>query len=250
MKRYETLSVFPEFFDTYTSSSILGRAHDLGLFEFEAHNLRDWTHDVHKTVDHKPAGGGQGMLMKAEPIFEAIDDISSEGQKPHIVFFAPYGERYTQRTAEKLLEKDRVLFVCGRYEGIDQRAMNLADQVISLGDFVLTGGELPALVVIDSLVRLIPGALGHDMSAVDESFSQEGLLEYEQYTKPASFRGMDIPEVLLSGHHEKIAQWRRRNAIERTANLRPDMIETAPLSDEERAFAEAIVRKNNEISDE
>ncbi len=250
MKRYETLSVFPEFFDTYTNSSILGRAQDMGLFEFEAYNLRDWTHDVHKTVDHKPAGGGQGMLMKAEPIFEAIEDISSTGEKPHIVFFAPYGERYTQRTAEKLLEKDRVLFVCGRYEGIDQRAMNLADQVISLGDFVLTGGELPALVVIDSLVRLIPGALGDDMSAVDESFSSEGLLEYEQYTKPASFRGMDIPEVLLSGHHAKVAQWRRRNAIERTARLRPDMIKDAPLSDEERAFAEEIILNNNKQNNE
>ncbi len=245
MKRYEALSVFPEFFDTYTNSSILGRAQRKGLFEFQAYNLRDWTYDAHHSVDHKPAGGGQGMLMKAEPIIEAIEDISPRGEKPHIVFFAPYGERYTQRIAEKLYDKDRILFVCGRYEGIDQ--MNLADQVISLGDFVLTGGELPALVVIDSLVRLIPGALGDDMSAVDESFSSEGLLEYEQYTKPASLRGMEIPEVLLSGNHAKIAEWRRKNAIERTARLRPDMIENAPLSEEERAFAESIMLKSNTI---
>ncbi len=247
MKRYEALTIFPEFFDTYIHSSILGIAYKNNLFEFEAYNLRDWTDN--RRVDRKPAGGGQGQLMKVEPIFEAIDDISATGEKPHIVFFAPYGERFTQRTAEKLLEKDRVLFVCGRYEGIDQRALNLADQVISLGDFILTGGELPALAVIDSLVRLIPGALGNDMSAVDESFSSEGLLEYEQYTKPANYRGLKIPEVLLSGHHKNIAEWRRRNAIERTAKFRPDMIKTAPLSDEERLFAEQIIRENENNSE-
>ena len=243
MKRYETLSVFPEFFDTYLSSSIMGRAQDKGLFEFEAYNLRDWTHDKHNTVDDCPFGGGQGMLMKPDPFYEAYDSISALGDiKPYVVFFAPAGTPYNQRVAERLSKQDRILFVCGRYEGIDQRAFELADETISLGDYVLTGGELPAMVVIDSLVRLIPGALGDTMSAVDESFSTEGLIEYEQYTRPSSYRGMDVPEVLLSGHHGKIAEWRRMNAIERTARLRPDMIETADLSEEERIFANNIVQ--------
>ena len=241
---FEALSVFPEVFSPYLDASILGRAQRAGIFSFEAHDLRDWTHDRHRTVDDAPFGGGQGMLMKPAPIFEALDDLSARGEKPpHVVFFSPCGERFDQRVAERLSREERILFVCGRYEGIDERVYTLADDVLSIGDYVLTGGELAAMVVIDAVVRLLPGALGDELSAVDESFSQAGLLEYAQYTRPASYRGMDVPEVLLSGDHARVDAWRRANAIERTALWRPDLIETAPLSDEERARALKIIAR-------
>jgi len=188
----ETLSVFPEMFEPVMSTSILGRARKAGLFDFKAYNLRDWTHDRHRTVDDEPYGGGQGMLMKVEPIAEAIEAISSEGPKPTVVFFTPCGEPFTQHVAERLLKSERLLFVCSRYEGVDERAYAYADERLSIGDYVLTGGELPAMVVADAVVRLIPGALGDEMSNVDESFSTAedgGLLEYAQYTRPAEFNG-------------------------------------------------------------
>ena len=239
----EAISVFPQFFEPYLSSSILGRARRAGLFEFRAYDLRDWTHDRHKTVDDAPFGGGQGMLMKPEPIFEAVRDISAQGEtKPYVVFFSPCGRRFDQEVALRLSAQPRMLFVCGRYEGMDERAYSLADEVLSLGDFVLTGGELPALCVMDAVVRLIPGALGDDMSVWDESFC-EGLLEYEQYTRPATFEGKRVPEVLLSGDHARIAAWRRRNAVERTARWRPDLLEDAALTDEERVLAQQIVQQ-------
>lgn len=241
-KLYEVLSVFPEVFDSYLSASIMGRARERGIFEFRAHDLRDWTHDRHRTVDDAPFGGGQGMLMKPAPIYEALDDISAEGPRPHVVFFTPCGTPFDQSVAERLSREDRVLFVCGRYEGIDERAYALADETISLGDYVLTGGELAALVVIDSVVRLLPGALGDEMSAQDESFSS-GLLEYAQYTRPSEYRGMSVPEVLLSGDHAKVDAWRRANAIERTALLRPDLLESARLTPEEVEFAHTVVAK-------
>lgn len=233
---FETLSVFPGVFGPYLDASIMGRAQRSGILEFHAHDLRDWTHDRHRTVDDAPFGGGQGMLMKPAPIFEAVDDLSASGPRPHVVFFSPCGRRYDQSCAERLSRLDRVLLVCGRYEGTDERVYSLADDVFSLGDYVLTGGELAAMVVIDSVVRLLPGALGDDMSAVDESFSS-GLLEYEQYTRPSSYRGMDVPEVLLSGDHARIDAWRRANAIERTARWRPDLIEGAGLAGDELELA-------------
>ena len=236
----ETLSVFPEVFEPYLGVSVLGRARRAGVFEFCAHDLRDWTHDRHRTVDDAPFGGGQGMLMKPGPIYEAVDDLAARGPRPHVVFFSPCGRRFDQRAAERLAKKERLLLVCGRYEGIDERAYALADEVLSLGDYVLTGGELAALVVIDAVCRLLPGALGDEMSAVDESFSSAGLLEYAQYTRPASYRGMDVPEVLLSGDHARVARWRRESAIERTARWRPDLIEGADLSEPERELAARI----------
>ena len=239
----ETLSVFPEVFEPYLGVSVLGRARRAGVFDFCAHDLRDWTHDRHRTVDDAPFGGGQGMLMKPEPIFEAVEDIAGSGPRPHVVFFSPCGRRFDQRVAERLSGMERLLLVCGRYEGMDERAYALADEVLSLGDYVLTGGELAALVVIDAVCRLLPGALGDEMSAFDESFSSAGLLEYAQYTRPASFRGMDVPEVLLSGDHARVDAWRRRSALERTALWRPDLIEGADLSDEERAFARDIAAR-------
>ena len=236
----ETLSVFPEVFEPYLGVSVLGRARRAGVFDFVAHDLRDWTHDRHRTVDDAPFGGGQGMLMKPEPLFEAVDDLSARGTRPHVVFFSPCGRRFDQRVAERLSREERLLFVCGRYEGMDERAYALADEVLSLGDYVLTGGELAALVVIDAVCRLLPGALGDEMCAVGGSFSPAGLLEYAQYTRPASYRGMDVPEVLLSGDHARVAAWRRQSAIERTALWRPDLIDTADLTSEERARAQKI----------
>lgn len=238
--RFETLSVFPEVFAPYLDASIMGRAQRAGILDFAAHDLRDWTHDRHRTVDDAPFGGGQGMLMKPAPIFEAVEALSAEGPRPHVVFFSPCGRRYDQSCAQALSHEERVLLVCGRYEGMDERAYELADDVFSLGDYVLTGGELAAMVVIDSVVRLLPGALGDAMSAKDESFS-DGLLEYAQYTRPASYRGMDVPEVLLGGDHAKVDAWRRRSAVERTARWRPDLIEGADLTPDELALARAVM---------
>lgn len=237
----EALSVIPDVFDPYLDASIMGRARRDGVFEFVAHDLREWTHDRHRTVDDAPFGGGQGMLMKPAPVFEALDDLSSTGPRPHVVFFSPCGTPYDQRAAERLSRLDRLVLVCGRYEGMDERVYALADEVLSLGDYVLTGGELAALAVIDSVVRLLPGALGDEMSALDESFSNEtGLLEYAQYTRPASYRGMDVPEVLLSGDHARVDRWRRLSSVERTARWRPDLIDEALLDDEERAVVRSV----------
>lgn len=241
---FETISVFPGVFDAYLSASIMGRAERAGIAEFAHHDLRDWTHDRHRTVDDAPFGGGQGMLMKPAPIYEAVRAVkAARPERVHVVFFSPVGEPYTQRCAERLADEERLVFVCGRYEGMDERCYELADDVFSLGDYVLTGGELPAMVVIDSVVRLLPGALGDQMSAVDESFSASGLLEYAQYTRPASFEGMDVPEVLLSGDHAKVDAWRRKNAVERTARRRPDLLATADLTDEERGLAREAARE-------
>ena len=237
--RFEALSVFPDVFDAYLDASIMGRARQRGILDFESYDLRSWTHDRHRTVDDAPFGGGQGMLMKPAPIFEAVEDIASRGNvRPHVVFFSPCGLRFDESCASRLAHVERVLLVCGRYEGMDERCYRLADEVFSLGDYVLTGGELAALVVIDSVVRLLPGALGDERSALDESFS-DGLLEYEQYTRPAEFRGMPVPEVLLSGDHAAVDAWRRRNAIERTARWRPDLLSDVALTDDERAIAKS-----------
>lgn len=244
---FEALSVIPDVFEPYLDASIMGRARRAGVFDFVAHDLRNWTHDRHRTVDDAPFGGGQGMLMKPAPVFEAVDELSSTGERPHVVFFSPCGRPYDQRCAERLTQERRVLLVCGRYEGMDERVYSLADDVFSLGDYVLTGGELAALAVIDSVVRLLPGALGDDMSAVDESFSADaGLLEYAQYTRPATYRGMAVPDVLLSGDHARVASWRRRSALERTARWRPDLLERAPLTEEERELVRSLTPEGGE----
>ncbi len=240
----ETLSVFPEMFEPVMSTSILGRARNTGLFEFNAYNLRDWTHDRHKTVDDEPYGGGQGMLMKVGPIAEAIESISSSGPRPHVVFFTPCAKRFDQSDAERLSKMERLLFVCSRYEGVDERAYEYADERFSIGDYVLTGGELPAMVVADAVIRLIPGALGDDQSNVDESFSTAsggGLLEYAQYTRPADFNGSAVPDVLLSGDHAKVDAWRRSNSLERTCYWRPDLIVSADITQAERERASELI---------
>ncbi len=242
--RFDAISVIPEVFESYLGASILGRAQSKEIFEFHAHDLREWTHDRHRTVDDAPFGGGQGMLMKPEPIFEAVRCVSEyDKHKPYVIFFSPCGRPFDQACAERLAHMDRIMFVCGRYEGMDERVYNLADEVISLGDYVLTGGELAALTVTDAVVRLLPGALGDSMSSVDESFS-EGLLEYAQYTRPAVFEGMAVPEVLTSGDHGAVDRWRRKSAIERTALMRPDLLQTADLTPAERAFAEQAIEEH------
>lgn len=239
--RIEVLSVFPEVFNDYMSASIMGRAQKMGAFEFITHNLRTYTHDAHHSVDDTPFGGGQGMLMKPAPIYEAYEDIQSQDTThAHTVFFTPCGDPFSQKTAQRLAKKERILFVCGRYEGMDERVYDLADETISLGDYVLTGGELCAMVVSDAIVRLLPGVLGNEASCVDESFSNDGLLEYAQYTRPANYCGKEVPDVLLSGNHKKIAQWRRRSALQKTYEKRPDLLASAHLSDEERVWLDQL----------
>jgi tRNA (guanine37-N1)-methyltransferase len=237
----ETLSVFPDMFEAPMSTSILGRARKRGILEFNAYDLRDWTHDRHRSTDDEPFGGGQGLLMTCPPIFEALDELKAKGPKPHVVFFTPTGEPFRQEVAVELSGYERVLMVCGRYEGFDERVYSQADRCISLGDYVLTGGELAAMVVADAVCRLLPGALGDENSALEESFS-DGLLEFPQYTRPAEYRGLAVPDVLLSGDHGAVAAWRRRAAIEKTARLRPDLLEAADLTDDERAYAQDIRR--------
>ena len=238
--RIETLGVFPDMFEPIMSLSIMGRARRAGVFDFAAHDLRDWTHDRHRTVDDAPYGGGQGMLMKCTPFFEALDELCPPEDPACVVFFTPTGEPFTQELAQELAQEERILFVCGHYEGMDERVYTRADRCISLGDYVLTGGELAALVVTDAVVRLLPGALGDEQSAVDESFSS-GLLEYAQYTRPAEANGLEVPAVLLSGDHGRVDRWRRANAIARTCALRPDLIPAADLSDAERRRASELI---------
>lgn len=222
--RIETLSTFPEIFDSYMNASIMKRAQDKGKLDFITYNLRDWTHDPHQTTDDKPYGGGAGQLMLCEPIFEAMDEIVSKfNQKPHVIFLAPTGKPFKDKDAKDLIKKDRLIFVCGHYEGIDERAYSLADATYSLGDFVISSGELASMVIIDAVVRKIPGVLGAADGADDESFA-DGHLEYPQYTRPAEFRGMKVPEVLLSGNHAKIAEWKREQSEKRTRELRPDLL--------------------------
>ena len=234
--RIETLSTFPGMFDSIMGSSMMRIAQEKGILEFTAHDLRDWTHDRHRTTDDDPYGGGQGLVMKCEPIFEAYDEIAALGiGKPCTIFLSPTGEPFSEALATELSVCERLLFVCGHYEGIDERAYSLADKTISIGDYVLTSGELASMVIIDAVVRKIDGVLGDEAGAIDESF-YDGLLEYPQYTRPASFRGMDVPAVLLSGNHAAVERWRREMSLERTARLRPDLLASANLDASDRTF--------------
>lgn len=233
----DILTIFPEMFEVPMSTSIMGIARDRGHLELRVHDLRDWAHDKHRTTDDYPYGGGPGMVMKPEPLFEAIEAIQELGPVTgKVVFFTPAGLPFRQSVATQLATDQRLILVCGRYEGFDERALTLADLELSIGDYVLTGGELPAMVVVDAITRLLPGVLGDDASSVEESFA-EGLLEYPQYTRPASFRGMDVPDVLRSGDHARVAAWRREQAIERTALRRPDMLEHASITPAEKLNA-------------
>jgi tRNA (guanine37-N1)-methyltransferase len=221
--KMDVLTLFPAMFAGPLDVSIVQRARTAGLLDLRIHNLRDWTHDRHKTVDDKPFGGGPGMVLKPEPLFEAVESLT--GEKTHVILMTPAGQAFNQAKAQELSEREHVLIICASYEGIDERVVEtLVDEEISIGDFVLTNGGLPAMMVIDAVTRLIPGALGHDESATDESFSH-GLLEYPHYTRPAEFRGLKVPEILLSGHHAEIEKWRAEQAKLRTAQRRPDLLE-------------------------
>jgi tRNA (guanine37-N1)-methyltransferase len=222
--KIDVLTLFPAMFAGPLDESIIKRARDSGLLDLKIHQLRDYTHDRHKTVDDRPFGGGPGMLLKPEPIFEAVAAIARETTK--VILLSPSGRPFSQAIARELSQESDLLFVTGHYEGFDERIRELlADDELSIGDYVLTNGALPAMVVIDAVVRLLPGVLGDDESSKEESFSAGGPgLEYPQYTRPAEFRGMKVPEVLLSGHHAEIAKWRVEQARLRTKEKRPDLV--------------------------
>jgi tRNA (guanine37-N1)-methyltransferase len=220
--KIDVLTLFPGMFAGPLDESIIKRARDSGLLDLKIHQLRDYTHDRHKTVDDRPFGGGPGMLLKPEPIFEAVEAIARETTK--VILLSPSGRPFSQAIARELSQEPDLLFVTGHYEGFDERIRELlADDELSIGDYVLTNGALPAMVVIDAVVRLLPGVLGDDESSKEESFSAGGL-EYPQYTRPAEFRGIKVPEVLLSGHHAEIAKWRAEQSRRRTKERRPDLL--------------------------
>jgi tRNA (guanine37-N1)-methyltransferase len=223
--KIDVLTLFPAMFAGPLDESIVGRAREAGLLELNIHNLRRWTHDVHQTVDDRPFGGGPGMVLKPEPIFEAVEALA--GERTRVILLTPAGRRFNQAIARELAALEHVLLICGAYEGFDERIrLALADDELSIGDYVLTNGALPAMVIIDAVTRLLPGALGHEASAADESFSPGGPgLEYPQYTRPAEFRGMKVPAELLSGNHALIEKWRREQALKRTRERRPDLLQ-------------------------
>ena len=221
--KVDVLTLFPGMFSGPLDESIIKRARTVGLLDFTIHNLRDYAHDRHRTVDDRPFGGGPGMLLKPEPIFEAVEAIAQE--KTRVILVSPSGRKFSQEIARELALEEHLLMVCGHYEGFDERIrQELADDELSIGDYVLTNGALPVMVIVDAVTRLIPGALGDDESSREESFSQN-LLEYPQYTRPAVFRGLGVPEVLLSGNHAEIARWRAEQARQRTRERRPDLLE-------------------------
>ena len=224
--KFHLLTIFPEFFEGPFRHGVVARAAQAGALQIHLHDLRNWTHDLHRTVDDRPFGGGEGMLMKPEPIFDAVESIWPErSAKQRIVLLSAQGRKFTQQIARELTAVDELLFICGRYEGVDERvAKHLADEELSIGDYVLSGGELGAAVIIDTVARLIPGVLGNSDSALNESF-EEGILDCPQWTRPADFRGWKVPEVLLGGNHAEIRKWRREAALEKTRRLRPDLLD-------------------------
>jgi tRNA (guanine37-N1)-methyltransferase len=220
--KIDVLTLFPAMFAGPLDESIVKRARQAGLLDLKVHNLRDYTHDRHKTVDDRPFGGGPGMLLKPEPLFEAVEALSRENTR--VILLSPSGRTFNQAIARELAQLDDLLLISGHYEGFDERVREeLADDELSIGDYVLTNGALPVMVIVDAVTRLLPGALGDDESAHEESFSH-GLLEYPQYTRPAEFRGMKVPEVLLSGNHSEIAKWRAEQSRQRTRERRPDLL--------------------------
>ncbi|HEY3297420.1 MAG TPA: tRNA (guanosine(37)-N1)-methyltransferase TrmD, partial [Armatimonadota bacterium] len=235
-------TLFPEVIQCGVDYSIVKRAREKELVSVLVHNIRDFTTDKHRTTDEPPYGGGAGMVMKPEPIFSAVESVKTEcwTEETRVILMSPQGAPFTQSHAVELSTCPHLVFLCGHYEGVDERVLDhLVTEEISIGDYVLTGGELPALVVLDSVVRLIPGVLGDEQSALEESFS-EGLLEYPQYTRPAEFRGWSVPEVLLSGHHAQIAKWRRKQSLERTLNRRPELLENARLTEQDKKLLEQL----------
>jgi tRNA (guanine37-N1)-methyltransferase len=265
--KIDIVTIFPDFFRGPLDHGIIRRAQEAGLAAIEVHDLRAFAHDRHKTVDDRPFGGGEGMVLKPEPIFECIEALnvaSREGRndaRESVVLLSAQGKRFDQSAANKLAALERIVVICGRYEGVDERVGHyLADRELSIGDYVLSGGELGAAVIVDCVIRLIPGAVGNQASTQQESFTtfsqtqvedgpsstctSGGLLDYPHYTRPADFRGMGVPEVLASGNHEEIRRWRRRTALEKTLRNRPDLLAKAALSDEDQKLLAQITGKN------
>lgn len=235
--KIDVLTLFPEMFTGVFNSSILGKAQEKGIVQLNAINFRSYANNKHNTVDDYPYGGGGGMVLKPEPVFAAVEDLqASAAEQPRVILMCPQGERFTQKKAEELSSASHLVFICGHYEGYDERIrQHLVTDEISVGDYVLTGGELPAMTVIDSVVRLLPGTLGNETSAVTDSYST-GLLEYPHYTRPAVFREWSVPDELLSGHHANIEKWRRQQSLLRTLERRPDLLESADLTPKEKMW--------------
>src|SRR5437588_11692235 len=261
--RADILTIFPGFFRGPLDHGITRRASELGLVEIKVHDLREFTHDRHRTVDDRPFGGGEGMVLKPEPLFECLESLALAPReerrrvKQSVVLLSAQGQRFTQRVAAELALLDRIVLLCGRYEGVDERVADfLADRELSIGDYVLSGGEMAAAVIVEAVMRLLPGAVGNEASTQQESFTidaklksaggadstcgSNGLLDYPHYTRPAEFRGMSVPEALMSGNHEEIRKWRHNQALEKTLRNRPDLLEGAALSEEDRKFLAGI----------
>ena len=239
--RFDLVTIFPRLCDGPLGEGIVRRAIERGLVDVQVHDLRDYTTDRHRSVDDVSYGGGPGMVFKPEPLFRAVDAIKAGGDVDAVILTSPQGRRFTQREAERLAGLRRVVLLCGRYEGVDDRVRSgLATEELSVGDYVLSGGELPALVIVDAVVRLLPGAVGDEASVDVDSFSR-GLLDYPHFTRPAEFRGLRVPDVLLSGNHADIRRWRTRESLARTLALRPDLLPSAELDDEEREILRALM---------
>ncbi|MGI5891384.1 MAG: tRNA (guanosine(37)-N1)-methyltransferase TrmD [Bacillota bacterium] len=239
--RIDILTLFPEMFAPL-QQSIIKRAVENGLIEINITNIRDYTTDKHHITDDRLYGGGAGMVMKPEPIFSSVDAVKKVAE-PRIIITSPQGRPFNQKIAQELAQEEQIIIICGHYEGIDERVLEfLATDIISVGDFVLTGGEIPAMAIADAVSRLVPGVLGHEMAAKEESFN-EGLLEYPQYTRPAIFQGLEVPEVLLGGNHSQIAAWRRRKSLQRTLENRPDLLEDAVLTPDDLAYLEQLQKE-------
>jgi tRNA (guanine37-N1)-methyltransferase len=247
MMKIDVLTLFPEMFTGVFGHSILKRAEETQAASYRVINFREYADNKHNTVDDYPYGGGAGMVLKPQPIFDGVADLveTSESKQPRVILMCPQGERYTQKKAEELAQEEHLIFICGHYEGYDERIReHVVTDEISIGDFVLTGGELGAMVVIDSVVRLLPGVLGNEQSHMKDSFST-GLLEHPHYTRPADFRGMKVPDVLISGNHRLIEEWRVKESLRRTFLRRPDLLEELPLDDQEKKWLEEIKNKKN-----
>jgi len=244
--RFDVFTLFPGLIEPYINESILERARRRGLLEVHVHDIRAYATDRHHVTDEPPYGGGGGMVMKCEPIFNAVESVLGAPPACPVILLTPQGRVFTQQVAMELAQYPHLALLCGRYEGVDERVReHLVTDELSIGDYVLTGGELPALIVMDAITRLIPGALGDPDGAMDDSHAS-GLLEYPHYTRPAEFRGWKVPEVLLSGNHAEIARWRRQQALLRTLQRRPDLLEKAALSEEDRKFLEQVRKSLND----
>jgi len=237
--KFDILTIFPDMLEGPLTASILGKAADKGLIDINLHNLRDWAAGKHQATDDTPYGGGDGMVMKVEPVAAALSELRQKRPKSRVLLMSPQGKTFQQADAERFSQEDGLVFVCGRYEGFDERIRSLVDEEVSLGDFVLTGGELAAATILDATARLLPGVLGASGSALGDSFS-DGLLEYPQYTRPAEFKGVRVPEILTSGNHQLIANWRRREQLRRTLERRPELLESAPLSKEDLRYLDEL----------